>query len=142
MNITQVITNVGVIGAGQMGAGIAQSFAMAGLNVILNDISDAAIERGLSGIQKSLTKLAEKGRLVDSVDTVLARIQGSTTLAALADTQLVVEAVSENEALKKQLFSQLDELCPADTRSRHRHALYEPGTGDETGRSDSRLADL
>lgn len=109
------ISHVGVIGAGQMGAGIAQSFAMSGLSVTLNDISDEALQRGLAGISKSLSRLAEKDRLREAPDNILARIATTTELAGLSDCQLVVEAVSENETLKKQLFQQLDALCPAET---------------------------
>ncbi|RVU31703.1 3-hydroxybutyryl-CoA dehydrogenase [Neptunomonas marina] len=109
------ISTVGVIGAGQMGNGIAQSMAMAGLEVILNDIDGASIERALATIQKSLTRMESKGKLSEPAEQVMGRIKTSTELSALAQTQLVVEAVSENEALKKSLFKQLDELCPAET---------------------------
>lgn len=109
------ISTVGVIGAGQMGNGIAQSMAMAGLEVILNDIDGASIERALATIQKSLARMESKGKLSEPAEQVMGRIKTSTELSALSQTQLVVEAVSENEALKKSLFKQLDELCPAET---------------------------
>ena len=109
------ISHAGVIGAGQMGAGIAQSFAMSGLQVTLNDISDTALDQGIASIRNSLERLAAKARLAEPVSDILARISTRTELSALSQCQLVVEAVSENEALKKQLFSQLDALCPADT---------------------------
>jgi len=108
-------TTIGVIGAGQMGQGIAQAFATAGFQVILNDIDKQAIDHGLHGIQTSLTRLHAKGILTELPETVSARIKADTELASLAEAQLVVEAVSENETLKKKLFAELDKLCTEQT---------------------------
>jgi len=109
------IINIGVIGAGQMGLGIAQAFATSGFQVILNDIDAATLDRGLQSISSSLARLNTKGSLNEQPQSIVDRIKTSNELAALAQTQLVVEAVSENETLKKQLFAKLDTLCPAQT---------------------------
>lgn len=106
------ISTIGVIGAGQMGLGIAQSFATAGLKVILNDINGAALKRGLDTILNSLERLNGKGKLQESPDAIISRISTTTELTAMADVQLVVEAVIENEALKQQILSELDQICP------------------------------
>ncbi|MEH6444918.1 MAG: 3-hydroxybutyryl-CoA dehydrogenase [Oceanospirillaceae bacterium] len=106
---------VAVIGAGQMGQGIAQVFATAGYQVILHDIDGAAIEKGLATLKKSLSKLAEKDRLAETPDVISARIQGSTDFSALAAAGLVVEAATENEQLKHKIFAQLDKVCPSST---------------------------
>lgn len=109
------ISTIGVIGAGQMGLGIAQSFATAGLKVILNDINGAALERGLDTILNSLERLNSKGKLQESPDAIISRISTTTELTAMADAQLVVEAVIEKEALKQQILSELDQICPPKT---------------------------
>ena len=106
---------VAVIGAGQMGQGIAQVFATAGFNVILNDIDSAAIEKGLATLTRSLNKLADKEMLSEEPATIAARITGSTDFSALVAAELVVEAATENEVLKHKIFSQLDKICPAST---------------------------
>ncbi|MDI3323952.1 3-hydroxybutyryl-CoA dehydrogenase [Pontibacterium granulatum] len=109
------ISTIGVIGAGQMGLGIAQSFATAGLKVILNDINEAALERGLDTILNSLERLNSKGKLQESSDAIISRITTATELTAMADAQLVVEAVIEDEVLKQQILSELDWICPPNT---------------------------
>ncbi len=106
---------VAVIGAGQMGQGIAQVFATAGFNVILNDIDSAAIEKGLATLTRSLNKLADKELLSEDPAIIAGRITGSTDFSALVAAELVVEAATENEALKHKIFSQLDKICPAST---------------------------
>jgi 3-hydroxybutyryl-CoA dehydrogenase len=107
---------VGVVGAGTMGNGIAQVFAMAGYDVVLNDIEQKYIDKGLAAVKKSLGRLVEKAKLTqDAADTVLARIKPGLELAALADCGLVVEAATENFKLKCELFSKLDGLCGPDT---------------------------
>ena len=108
-------TTIAVIGAGQMGQGIAQVFATAGYKVILNDIDSAAIERGIATLKRSLAKLAEKDLLNESVELICGRIKGSTDFSALISAQLVVEAATENEQLKHKIFSQLDKICPPST---------------------------
>jgi 3-hydroxybutyryl-CoA dehydrogenase len=101
----------GVIGAGQMGSGIAQVAAQAGFNVVLRDVNEQYLERGVSGIQKSLEKFVEKGKLEPSErDLTLGRIKTTTDLEDFADCDLVVEAILENEALKLELFRDLGRI--------------------------------
>ena len=102
-----MIQSVLVVGAGQMGAGIAQVAASAGMHVTLVDVGDEQLERGRAGIAASLAKLAAKGQC-DDPDAVLARIEISTDLAAAADAELAIEAASEDVELKLALFRQLD----------------------------------
>ena len=104
-----------VIGAGTMGAGIAQAFAAKGYEVVLRDIKDEFIARGIAGIDKGLSKLVEKGRLTaEAKAEIVGRITGSTDINALADVDLVVEAAVENMELKKKIFAELDAVCKAD----------------------------
>ena len=106
---------VGVIGAGQMGSGIAQVCAMHGLDVAIIDISDDQLKKAQGGIAKSLEKLASKDRLKESPDAISARIQTNTDLKTLKDFDLVIEAIVENEGIKTKLFAELDELCKPST---------------------------
>lgn len=99
---------VGVLGAGTMGAGIAQVCAMAGFEVVLRDIEEMFLERGLGNIRKSLEKFAEKGRLNEDVGTIMDRIKPTTRLEDLADADLVIEAIIENMEVKKETFRQLN----------------------------------
>lgn len=104
---------VGVIGAGQMGAGIAQVFAAAGVPVRLYDAAETALARGLSGIKASLEKLASKGKLTaDQASAAHGRIEPAARLASLKDCDLVVEAVVENLEVKKKIFAELDAVLP------------------------------
>ena len=106
---------VAVIGAGQMGQGIAQVFATAGYRVILNDIDKSAIEKGMATLERSLAKLAQKGLLTEKPEIIVARISASTDFSSLAAAGLVVEAATENEQLKHKIFSQLDKICSGTT---------------------------
>ncbi|HNU82470.1 MAG: 3-hydroxybutyryl-CoA dehydrogenase [Acidobacteria bacterium] len=106
------IGTVGVVGAGTMGHGIAQVAAQAGFAVRLVDLSPEALAKGLAAIGGSLGKLAAKGRLTaEEAAAARARITGGTDLAALADADLVVEAVVERLEVKTGVFRQLDALC-------------------------------
>ena len=106
------IKTFGVVGAGQMGNGIAQVAAMSGLNVIMNDIKDEFVERGLANITRLLGKSVDKGKMDDAEkDAVLARIRTSVALKDMADADFVVEAATENEVLKFKIFKELDEIC-------------------------------
>lgn len=108
--------SVGVVGAGTMGNGIAQVFAQAGFNVIMTDVSQAALDRGLAAISSSLSRLVKKGVFNDNeAVSILSRIRGSTALADLAGCELVVEAATENAQIKEQIFRQLANAVPADT---------------------------
>lgn len=106
------IETFGVIGAGQMGNGIAQVAAMSGLNVIMNDIKEEFVERGLATITKILSRNVDKGKMTDDEkNAVLGRIKTSVSLKDMASADFVIEAAVENEALKFQIFKDLDEIC-------------------------------
>ena len=101
---------IGVVGAGLMGSGIAQVSAVAGHDVVLRDVTDEALQRGVSAISASLDKLVSKDRIARAdADAALQRIAVTTDLAALADADLVVEAVFERLDVKQELFRVLDE---------------------------------
>jgi 3-hydroxybutyryl-CoA dehydrogenase len=103
---------VAVIGAGLMGSGIAQVAAVAGLPVALQDVTEVALRRGKDGIEKSLTKFAQKGKLAEAdVQAALDRITMSTDLDSAASADIVVEAVFESLDVKHGLFRTLDGLC-------------------------------
>jgi len=106
------IKTFGVVGAGQMGNGIAQVAAMSGLDVIMNDIKTEFVERGLATITKILTRSVDKGkRTDDEKNTILGRIKPSIDLQDMSKADFVVEAATENEGLKFQIFKNLDEIC-------------------------------
>ena len=106
-----------IIGAGQMGSGIAQVMAQGGLDVNIRDINEEFVKKGIAGIDKNLAKAVEKGKLTaDEKIAVMGRIHGVVELdAATCDVDLVVEAAIENMEVKKSIFQQLDALCPAHT---------------------------
>ncbi|MDP4126843.1 MAG: 3-hydroxybutyryl-CoA dehydrogenase [Bacillota bacterium] len=105
-----------VIGAGQMGGGIAQVAAQAGYSVILNDIKDEFVTRGFGIIEKNLRRSVEKGKLnATDMEATLARITKSISLQDAASADLVIEAAVENMTIKGQIFSQLDVICPQHT---------------------------
>ncbi len=109
------VRTIGVIGAGQMGAGIAQVAAQAGLDVILNDISKELVDRGISGISRNLDRMIERGRFKpEERDRVLRRIEPSTKIEDLARADFVVEAVVESEEVKIGLLQKLDQVCPPE----------------------------
>ncbi len=106
------VETFGVVGAGQMGNGIAQVAAMSGLNVIMNDIKEEFVERGLATITKILARSVDKGKMTDDdKNAVLGRIKTSVDLKDMSTADFVVEAATENEALKFQIFKDLDEIC-------------------------------
>ena len=109
------IKTVGVVGAGTMGNGIVQVCAAAGLKVIMQDIGEAQVKRGLDTIAGSLDRLIRKEKITaDDKQSSLANIDTSTSLEALANVDIVIEAATENEALKLGIFEQLDKICKAD----------------------------
>lgn len=111
-----VIQKIGVIGAGQMGNGIAQVAACAGYDVVMVDIKDEYVEKGLGTIQFSLGKLVSKERMTQQeADSALARIVTGTDRQACAECDLVVEAVPEILELKTSIFSELDSICKPET---------------------------
>ena len=105
-----------VLGAGTMGAGIVQAFAQKGYEVIVRDIKDEFVERGLAGINKNLSKLVTKGKMDEATkEVVLSRISGTTDMNLAADCDLVVEAAIENMEIKKSIFAELDSICKEST---------------------------
>ena len=110
------ITRVGVVGAGTMGNGIAQACAVAGLQVTMIDVSDAAVQKGLATIGGSLDRLVKKGTLAaERKGEILARITGSTDYAALGSCQLTIEAATENLELKLRILRQVDGIVSPDS---------------------------
>ncbi len=104
----------GVVGAGQMGNGIAQVAATSGLEVIMNDINDEFVQRGYKNIEKILSRGVEKGKISeDEKNAILGRIKLSTDINDMKDVDFVVEAATENEAIKFTIFENLDKICPA-----------------------------
>ncbi|MCL2346530.1 MAG: 3-hydroxybutyryl-CoA dehydrogenase [Desulfobulbus sp.] len=107
------IKTVGVVGAGTMGNGIAQICAAAGLNVVMVDVSAEAVQRGIGAVTGSLDRLIKKEKLsVGEKDAILRRIKGTTAYADLAGTDLVIEAATENEALKLRILKEIDSIAP------------------------------
>jgi 3-hydroxybutyryl-CoA dehydrogenase len=114
--IQMEIKTIGVIGAGTMGSGIAQTAAEAGYKVIMRDIEDSFVQRGLGTIDKNLGRAVEKGKKSkEEVDAVTARLKGTTKLEDLKDADLVIEAVIEIMELKKELYGELDKILKAET---------------------------
>jgi 3-hydroxybutyryl-CoA dehydrogenase len=110
------IRTIGIIGAGTMGNGIAQACAVSGLAAVMYDIAPAALERGVATVGKSLDRLIKKGTMTDADKAaVLGRISTTTELAGIAGADLVLEAATENEALKIKILGQVAALVPAQT---------------------------
>jgi len=110
------IERVGIVGFGQMGSGIAQVCAMAGLDVLAREIDQKFIERGLSRIDGSLARVVKSGKVSEEdAKKARGRIRGTTALADFSDRDLVIEAVIEVMDAKKEVFEQLDKVCPAST---------------------------
>lgn len=108
-----IIKTFGVIGAGQMGGGIAQVAAASGLDVVMNDINEECTARGKAAIEKNLNRSVSKGKLSEEAcGEILARIKTSTSLADMASVDFVVEAAVEMEELKFNVFRELDAVCP------------------------------
>ncbi len=109
------IERVGVIGAGTMGSGIAQACAVAGVDVVMVDVAQAAVERGLATIGASLERLQKKDKISDDARTsALARVRGSTDYAELAGAGLIIEAATENLELKLRILKAVDALAAPD----------------------------
>ena len=109
------ITTVGIIGAGTMGSGIAQAYAVSGINVVMVDISDAAVQKGLATVSGSLDRLIKKEKITQAdKDTALARIKTSTSYDDLKAAQLVIEAATENYELKLKILKQVDGIVAPD----------------------------
>ncbi len=109
------IESVGVVGAGTMGNGIAQVFAASGLKVVLQDITQEALDKGIATIDVSLDRMLKKDKISElQKNDTLANIKGVTDLQELADTDLVVEAATENLEIKCEIFRTLDQVCKAE----------------------------
>ena len=154
------IKTLGVIGAGQMGAGIAQVASMSGLDVIMNDIKAEFVEKGFESITRILSRNVEKGKISEEEKSaVLGKIKKSVSLKDMQSADYVVEAAIEKEEIKFQIFKDLDEICADQVilatntssipigriatqtkRSRKSDwdAFYEPGAAYAAGRSHPR----
>ena len=109
------IERVGIIGGGQMGAGIAEICARADVDVIVREITQDAAAAGEARIQKSLDRAVSRGKLDETAaEAIMGRVQFTTDLDAMADRQLVIEAVIEHEPLKREIFTELDRIVTAD----------------------------
>ena len=109
------IKKIFVAGAGLMGGGIAQVCAQAGYDVTMRDISDEILEKSLKAINWSVGKFVEKGKVAGSVEDIMERLKVTTDLADAADADFVFEAIIENLEAKRDLFSELDKICPERT---------------------------
>jgi len=106
------IKTIGVVGAGQMGNGIAQVAAHSGFRIVMSDIADSFVQKGMGTISKNLGKLVEKGKIPPpKKEEVMGRIKGTIQLKDMAETDFVVEAATENEPLKLNIFKELDQVC-------------------------------
>lgn len=132
------IKTFGVVGAGQMGSGIAQVAAMSGLDVIMNDVKDEFVQRGIGIIDRFLSKGVERGKLTpEDKEAALARIQTSTDLNDMARADFVVEAASENEEIKYAIFETLDRVCkPEVILSTNTSSIPIGRVASKTGRAD------
>jgi 3-hydroxybutyryl-CoA dehydrogenase len=116
------IKKVGVVGCGSMGSGIAQLCAQSGYQVVVSEINDELLKKGLASIDKTLARSVEKGRISQQdKDAVISRIKGTTNTKDFSDCDLVIEAAIENLDLKKKIFAELDGICP-------KHAILATNT--------------
>jgi 3-hydroxybutyryl-CoA dehydrogenase len=106
------IKMIGVVGAGQMGNGIAQVASHSGFQVVMSDIADSFVQKGLSTISKNLDRMVEKGKIPSQKkNEIMERIRGTVRTQDLAEVDFVVEAATENEPLKLNIFKELDQIC-------------------------------
>jgi len=106
------IKTIGVVGAGQMGNGIAQVAAHAGFRVLMSDIADSFVQKGLGTISKNLDRMVEKGKIPSTKkDEIMGRIKGTIQMKDMAEADFVIEAAIENESLKLNLFKELEHVC-------------------------------
>ncbi|MEM7494411.1 MAG: 3-hydroxybutyryl-CoA dehydrogenase [Pseudomonadota bacterium] len=110
------LETVGIVGAGQMGNGIAHVCALAGYNVILNDIAQGALDKGLSAIEKNMTRQLARDLITkDEMESGLERITATTSLSPFAETDLAIEAATENRDVKEKIFANLCNVVPDHT---------------------------
>jgi 3-hydroxybutyryl-CoA dehydrogenase len=133
-----VIKNVGVVGCGLMGSGIVETCARAGYTVTVREINAAVLQKGLERLEKSIKRGVSRGKLSQAdLDIALARIKGTTDMADLEASDLVIEAVVENMALKKEIFAKLDQLCaPEVILASNTSSLSITEMASVTGRPD------
>jgi 3-hydroxybutyryl-CoA dehydrogenase len=128
---------VGVVGAGTMGAGIAQTFAMAGHDVTMVDVGAAQLQRGMKSIDSSLARLEEKGKVDAPAREIASRIHTATDVSALKDAELVVEAAFEDPNVKGQVFADLDRVTKKDVvLASNTSSISIDGLASRTGRPD------
>ena len=109
------LSKLGVVGAGTMGNGISQAFAVAGIDVVMTDVAQAPLDRAVATVSGSLERLVKKEKMsAEQKSAALAHIRTSTDVAAIKDCGLVIEAATENLELKLKIFARLDELAPAN----------------------------
>jgi 3-hydroxybutyryl-CoA dehydrogenase len=127
-----------VLGAGTMGAGIVQNAAQAGFEVVMRDIRQDLVDRGIAGIAKVLGKNVEKGKMTgEEKESVMSRITGTVDMTAAADCDLVIEAAVEIMEIKKSIFQELDSICkPECILASNTSALSITEIAAATGRSD------
>ncbi|MFK9116917.1 3-hydroxybutyryl-CoA dehydrogenase [Peribacillus frigoritolerans] len=133
-----MVRTIGVIGAGTMGNGIAQTAAAAGYNVILHDIQDFFLQKGLDTIKNNLNRAVAKGK-VDDEEAVATfeRIKGTSSVADLSQADVVIEAIIENMNIKKSLLSEIDQVCKAETIiASNTSGLSITELGNSTNRAD------
>ena len=110
------IGKIGVVGAGQMGSGIAQVFAASGFRVVMTDVSDSALQRGRATIETSLARLVAKSKLDEAAKgEILARVETGVDVTSLADADVVIEAATENLGLKEKILGEIDRVCRQET---------------------------
>jgi len=106
------IKTIGVVGAGQMGNGIVQVAAQSGFSVVMSDIADSFVQKGLGAISKNFGKMVEKGKMPpQKKEEIMGRIKGTIQVKDMAEADFVVEAATENESLKLSIFKELDQVC-------------------------------
>jgi UDP-N-acetyl-D-mannosaminuronate dehydrogenase len=131
------ITHIGIIGAGQMGNGIAHVAAQNGFKVTMVDVNPASLEKALATIAKNMERQIQKGAMSEADKKAAEkRLHTSTTLADLKDCDLIIEAATENEEVKKKIFKEIDTIAQKKCQPSgkiHRPALHEPGTDDGAG---------
>src|SRR4030042_1382027 len=106
------IKTIGVVGAGQMGNGIAQVASFSGFQVVMSDIADSFVQKGLATISKNLDRMVEKKKIPSQMkDEIMGVVRGTVKVAEMANADFVVEAATENESLKLNIFKELDQVC-------------------------------
>lgn len=132
------ITKIGVVGAGNMGSGIAQKMAQEGIPVVMVDLKEEFVQRGLATIRRLLQEGVERKLFKpEQVDQILGRVTGTTDFTALADADIVIEAVFEDKQVKADLFKKLDQVCaPATILATNTSSFYVREFAEKTARPD------